>query len=219
MGFDTDHVLDLLHDPFRFRTGKIDLIDHRKYIQIMIQCKIYVSQCLGFDPLRRVHNKDRSVAGCQTSAYLIIEIYMTGRIDQIKNILFSVLRLINGTHGLGFDRNAPFSLQFHIIKNLRLHFAACEQARFFYDPVCKRGFSVIDVRHNTEIPDFTLVHFRHDLLSCSFFSFSVLSTASRSQCIDTFLTLSKVCRMCRYISIPYRTTPYQELAPKDRRHS
>ena len=65
LSLQTDHVLDFLYNPLRLRAGQIDLIDDRKYIQVVIQRKIYIGQRLGLDPLRCIHHQNRPVAGRQ----------------------------------------------------------------------------------------------------------------------------------------------------------
>ena len=73
----------------------IDLIDHRKHIQIMFKSQIDICQCLSFNSLSSIYHKDGSVTGRKASGNLIVKIHMSRRIDQVKNIFFSVLCFIN----------------------------------------------------------------------------------------------------------------------------
>ena len=70
-------------------------------------------------------HQDGSVAGCQTAGNLIIKVYMSGSVDQVKNIFLPVLCLIYGTHCLRFDGNASLPLQVHVVQDLLLHLSAC----------------------------------------------------------------------------------------------
>ena len=124
----------------------------------MIQRKIHIRQRLRLHSLRRIHNQDRSVTGCKASGYLIVKVYMSRRIDQVKDILLSVIRLIYRTHSLCFDGDSSLSFQVHIIQNLRLHLTACQKSGLLDDPVCKRRFSMVDMCDNTKISYFILIN-------------------------------------------------------------
>ena len=76
------------------------------------------SSCSGFI------DKDRAVTGRKASGYLIVKVHMTWGIDQVEDILFAVLRLIDSADSLGFDRDAALALELHIVENLRLHLTA-----------------------------------------------------------------------------------------------
>ena len=81
MGFNTDHIFDFVNHALRLRTRQINLINNRHHIQIVIQRQINIGQCLGFDPLGRIHDKNRAVTGCQTPGNLIVKIHMSRCID------------------------------------------------------------------------------------------------------------------------------------------
>ena len=163
--FQSDHILDLVDHTLGIRTGKIDLIDHRQDVQIMIQRKINIGKGLGLDPLSGVHHKDRAVTGRKASGYFIIKIHMSRGIYQVKNIFFSVFCLIYDTDRLGFDRNASLPLQIHIVQHLRLHLPLREQSCLLYDTVGQSGLAMVYMCNNTEITNLVLVcHFAVFLL-------------------------------------------------------
>ena len=153
-----DDVLDLLNHSLRIRTGQIDFIDNRDNFQIIVQRQIDIAQCLRLHSLCGVYHKNCPVAGRQAAGNFIIKINMSGSIYHIQNILLSVLRIIDNPACLRLDGNAALPFQFHIIQNLALHFPAGQQTRHLYNPVRQRGFSVINMGHNTEISDFALIY-------------------------------------------------------------
>ena len=90
----------------------------------MIQRQIDIGQSLSLHTLSRIHYQNGSVTGRKTPGHLIIKIHMSGRVNQIENVLFSVLRFVYNADRLGFDRDSTLSLQIHIIQYLSLHFPA-----------------------------------------------------------------------------------------------
>ena len=137
LGLNTDHILNLLDDPLGLCAGQVNLIDDRKYIQVMIQRQIYVCQGLGLYPLGGVHHQYGTVTGRQGTAYLIIEVHMAGCIDQIKNVLLPVLRLIYGPYRLSLDGDTSLPLQLHVIQYLILHLPAGQKSCLLDNTVCQ----------------------------------------------------------------------------------
>ena len=155
-GIQSDDILDLFPHRFRLGRGEVDLVNDRKDIQVVLQGQIDIGQGLGLDPLCRVHDQDRSVAGGKGAAHLIIKIHMSGCIDEIENIFLPVSGTIDQTDGLGLNRDTAFPLKIHVVEHLVLHLTAGEQTCLFNHAVRQRGFAVIDVGDNTEISDFIL---------------------------------------------------------------
>src|SRR5882757_9758227 len=56
------------------------------------------------------------------------------------------------------DGDAALPLQIHCVQNLGLHLARGERAGQFEKTVRQRGFAVVDVRDDREIPDVLNVH-------------------------------------------------------------
>ena len=157
MGFQADDILDFIDYPLWVSAGKVNFVDHRNHIQVVIQCQIDVRQGLGFDSLGSIHHQNRSIAGRQASGNLVIKIYMPRRVDEVENIFLPIFRLIHRAHRLGFDGNSPFPLQIHIVEHLGLHFTAGEKPCHLDNAVGQGGFSMINVRNNAEIPNFCLI--------------------------------------------------------------
>ena len=57
-------------------------------------------------------------------------------IDQVKHIFLPVVCLIYGTNRLCFNRNSALSFKLHVVKHLRLHLSARQEACLFNNPVC-----------------------------------------------------------------------------------
>ena len=127
-----DHILDLLFRRFDVGVGKIDLVDHRNDLEVMIQRQIGVCQRLGLHALRCVHYQQRAFAGSHTAGDLIGKVHMAGCIDQVQHILDAVKGLVLQPHGVGLDGDAPFALQVHVIEHLGLacrdHFPVRQRA-------------------------------------------------------------------------------------------
>lgn len=169
---ETDDVLDLLLHPFRICAGQVDLVDDRQNLQVVVERQVHVSQCLRFDPLRRVNDKQGAFAGGQTAGYFVREIDVSRRIDQIQYIFLAVVGAVVQAYGLQLDRNAPFPLQIHLVEHLILHLAGCQRAGKFQDPVGQRRFPVIDMGDNAEISNFLLsgldIHRQQNLTKLAF---------------------------------------------------
>ena len=63
---------------------------------------------------------------------------MTGRINQIKAIDFTVRRTVIKCHGTRFDRDATLAFKIHVVKKLRFHVTDIHGSRFFEDAIGKR---------------------------------------------------------------------------------
>ena len=85
---------------------------------------------------------------------------MAGGIDQIENIFFPVLCVIDDPHRLGLDRDSSLPLNIHVIENLGKHLTACQKTGFFDNPVRKRGLAVVNVRDDAEVAYFTDLNLR-----------------------------------------------------------
>ena len=84
---------------------------------------------------------------------------MSRRVDQVEHILFTVVRLIDSTDRLSFDRDTSLSFQIHVVKDLSLHLAAREKSCHLNDTVRQSGLAVIDMCDNAKISDFTLIYY------------------------------------------------------------
>ena len=132
--------------------GKVDLVDDGEDVQVVLQGEIDVRERLSLDALCGVHDEDRSVARGEGTADLIVKIHMSGRVDQVENVLDAVPGLIDEAHCLALDRNAALALKVHVVQDLVLHLAAREEPGLLDHAVRERGLAVIDVGNDAEVP-------------------------------------------------------------------
>src|SRR5690606_7250362 len=94
-----------------------------------------------------------ALARGQRSRYLVREVDVPRGVDQVELVLHPVNRRVAHADGVQFDRDAALALQVHRIEDLLPHLARLERAGRLKEPVGQRGLTVVDVRHDTEIPD------------------------------------------------------------------
>ena len=82
---------------------------------------------------------------------------MARGVDQIKNIVVAVLRLVIQRNGVCFNRNTAFALQIHVVEQLIFHIPQGDGLRFFEDTVGQCAFAMVDMRDNGKIADFILL--------------------------------------------------------------
>ena len=170
MGFKADDVFDLVYYTIRFCAWQVDFVDDWKYIKVMIQCKVYICKCLGFNSLCSVYYKDCTIAGSKASGYFVVEVDMSWGVNKVKDIFFAVFGFVYDSDCLRFDGDSSFSFEIHVIKNLRLHLTFGQGTGHFDDSVGKGGFAVVYMCNNAEISDFTLIY--HSGIPSYYFLFS-----------------------------------------------
>ena len=146
-----DDVLDLAARLFRLRAGQVDLVDDRDDFEVVIQRHVNVGQRLRFHALRGVDHQQRALARGQRARNLVGEVNVAGRVDEVEDVRFTVLRLVFHAHRLRFDGDAALALEFHRIQHLIHHLALLENAGALQQAVGQRALAVVDVRDNAEI--------------------------------------------------------------------
>ena len=121
----------------------------------MIQCHITIGQGLGFNTLRSVDHQQGTFAGSQCTADFISKVNMTGGIDQIQGIGFSILRFVLHAYSLALNGDATFTLQLHAVKNLVDHLSLLEDASHFQNAICQSGLAVINMGNDAKIANLT----------------------------------------------------------------
>ena len=145
-------MLDLVFDLLHIGGREVDLVDHRKNFQIVIQRHVDVGDRLGFHALGRIDDQQRPVAGDQGFADFVGEVHVSGGVDQVEDIFLPVLD-VRKTDTLGFNRNAPFFFDIHVVKHLCAQFPFRDRMGLLDDPVGQGAFPVVDVGDNRKVSD------------------------------------------------------------------
>ncbi len=103
-------VLDLLGHPINVGARQVHLVDHGYDIQSLGIRKLCVGQSLSLDSLRRIDQKQGAFASRKTSGNFIGEINVTGRVDQVEQVFFSILGQIGHRNRMTLDGNSAFAL-------------------------------------------------------------------------------------------------------------
>ena len=90
---------------------------------------------------------------------------MARGIHQVENIVPAVFCLVWQADGLAFDRDAPFPLDVHIVKELVPEFPIAYHLADLDEPVGKGGFTVIDMGYDAKVPD--VIHEMQALGCCA----------------------------------------------------
>ena len=123
----------------------------------MIHGQIGVGQRLRLHALGGVHHQQRTLAGGQRAADLVVEVHMTRRVDQVQGIRLPILCRVENADGAGFDGDAALPLQIHVVQQLVLHLPLRHGVALLQQAIRQRGFTVIDVGNNGKIANMRLV--------------------------------------------------------------
>ena len=83
---------------------------------------------------------------------------MSGGVNQVEDIVLSILCPIIEPHSAGLDGNTPLPLDIHVVQELVFHLPHRDSLGFLQNPVSQRGLPVVDVGDDTEIADvFTVI--------------------------------------------------------------
>ena len=149
----TDDRGDLIGPLLRFRSGQVDLVEHRDYLQVVLEGKESICQGLRLDPLGGVDHQDGALAGGQAAGYLVGEVHVARRVDEVELILAAVLGPVVDAHGLGLDGDAPLALQVHAVEDLVAHLPLGHRVGDLQDAVGQGRLAVVDVGDYREIAD------------------------------------------------------------------
>ena len=156
---DADDVLDLLRDPVGLGGGQVDLVDDGGDLEVVLDRQIGVGERLGLDALRRVHHEHRALAGGKRPGDLVVEVDVSGGVDQVELVVLPVVRVVGEGDGARLDRDAALPLELHIVEDLVLHVPLAHRLGEFEDAVGQRAFAMVDMRDDAEITDVFLIHF------------------------------------------------------------
>ena len=138
-------------DPLWVGGGQVDFVDDRYDFQVMLNGKVGVGQGLGFNALGGIHHQQRPLAGRQRAGDLIVKVHMSGGVDQVKIVHLPVLCGILQPDSPGFDGNAPFPFDVHVVQKLFFHVPLGHGTGQLQNPVSQGGFSMVDVGNDAKI--------------------------------------------------------------------
>ena len=164
VGGNREHIFDLFLHEFGLRGGQIDFVDHRNDREIMARGEKRVGDGLRLDALARVHDQQRALAGGKRARNFVGKIHVAGRVDQVQAVFVAVARGVMQANAFRFDGDAALALQVHRVEHLRAHFALGQRAGQLQQAVGQRGFAVVNVRDDAEIPDVLRIHLFPELL-------------------------------------------------------
>ena len=70
---------------------QVDLVEDRDQRQALAEGEVDVGERLGLDPLGRVDDEDRALAGLEAVADLVGEVDVAGRVDQVQAVGLAVV--------------------------------------------------------------------------------------------------------------------------------
>ena len=153
---DADDRGDLARVPLGLRRGQVDLVQHRDDLQVSVERQVEVGERLRLDALRRVHQQDGALAGGEAPRYLVAEVDVARRVDEVEHVVLALV-VPGQPDGLALDRDAALALDVHPVQVLGAHLPPLDDAGQLQHAVGQRGLAVIDVRDNAEIADHGLV--------------------------------------------------------------
>ena len=124
----------------------------------MVEREIGVRKRLRLYPLRRVYDEHSPLASRERTRYLIIEIDVSRRVDEVERVFLPVLRRIREPDGARLYRNAALALKLHVVQKLARHIALLYRAAQLDKAIGKCAFAVVDVRYYRKIPYFILIY-------------------------------------------------------------
>ncbi len=148
---EADDILDLLLDAVGLGGRQVDLVEHRHDLVAGVERVIDVRQRLRFDPLARVDDEKRALAGGERARHLVGEVDVAGRVHEVEDVGLAVLGLVFEAYRLRLDRDAALALDIHRIEHLLDHVARRHRPGLLDQPVGERRLAVVDMRDDGEI--------------------------------------------------------------------
>ena len=133
--------------------GKVDLVDDRDDLEVVLDREVRVRERLRLDSLRRIHDEHRALARLEAARDLVGEVHVTRRVDQVELVALPL-----NAHGLRLDRDPPLALELHRVEQLVAHVAVGDRVRQLENPVGERRLPVVDVGDDREVADAALLH-------------------------------------------------------------
>ena len=156
-GGDAEHAFDLVGVEIRVGRGKVDLVQRRDDLEVVLERQVAVGEGLRLDSLGRVDDEHHPFAGRQRPGHLVPEVDVTRSVDEVEHVIAPF-----DAHVLCLDRDAALALEIHRVEVLLPHLPRIHRAGQLEDPVRERGLAMVDVGDDAEISDPRQVHDRLD---------------------------------------------------------
>ena len=160
---DSDDLFDLGADPFRIRLGKVHLVEDRQHFKALLDGRVAVRHRLGLYALPGIDHQKRTLAGRQGARHLVGKIDVTGGVDEVQEVGFTVTRVILKRDALGLDGDTALALDVHGIEHLVLHLAITQAPAVLDKAIGQRRLAVVDVGDDRKVAD--VVQFAQDILA------------------------------------------------------
>ena len=157
---EADALFDVFPRALDVGARKVDLVEHRDDLEIVVEREVDIGKRLRLHALRRVDDQNGALTGGHASAHLVGEVDMSGRVDEVERVDLAIRSGEPKPHRLRLDGDAPLTLEVHVVEELGPHVAVCNPSGMLDEAVRQRRLSVVDVRDNGEVSDQLL---RHDL--------------------------------------------------------
>ena len=142
----------LVLDLFDHGSLHVYLVDDGDDFEVVSESEIEIGDGLCLYPLRGIHDKQRPFARGDGTGYLIGEVHMAGRVDEVEDV-FLAAALVLHLDGVALYRDALFAFQLHVIEYLRLQVALRYGVGRFEQPVGNGAFAVVYMGYDAEVPD------------------------------------------------------------------
>ena len=155
---EADDVLDLPLALLRLRARQVDLVDDRNDIEVVVNGQVGVGERLRLDSLGRIDEQQGAFARRERPRDLVAEIDVAGRVDQVQDVLLTIVGRVVQAYWVRFDGDPAFALEVHGIEHLRLHLARLKRAGELEEAIGQRRLAMVDVRDDRKVPDIALIH-------------------------------------------------------------
>ena len=150
--------MKLHHHAIDLCAGQVNFVNHGNDEQIVLHSEQNIANGLGFHPLCRVNEEQRTFARGETARDLIRKIDMSRRINEIEFVNLTIWRRVIHANGVRFDGNTPLALEVHAIEHLILHLKFAQRLRLLEQAVGQGRFSVVNMRDNGKISNILKIH-------------------------------------------------------------
>ena len=151
LGGDGQNFLKLPHHGREIGVWKVNFVDHRDELELLLLGEVDIRDGLRLDALRGVHDEERALARGERARDFIREVHVARRVHEVELVLFSVARLVHHAHGVRLDRDAALAFEIHRVEELLLRFTFLNRPGEFEQTIRQRRLAVVNVGDDAEI--------------------------------------------------------------------